>query len=105
MTSAHARESRESRLFEPELRAAADGLALTVRVEQNSLRRSLYVTDRTGRAMEVGHAIRKWISQSNLRAILAAFAEGAAEIKWQDGTILEMLIEPEAKHNDTEGGL
>ena len=96
------RDEKAARLFEPELRAAADGLDLTVTAEQYISGRGFFVTDRTGRRMRVSHAIRKWFSLAKLRAILAAFAEGATEIKWTDGTTFEAYIEPETRQNEVQ---
>lgn len=108
MTSQQARESKESRLAEPQLRAAADGLALTVRVDAVGLgvtrHRRFFVVDQTGRALRISPQLVLDISASRLRAVLAAFAEGATAIKWLDGTTLVLPTEPEAQQA-TEGEL
>ena len=82
---------------EQELREAARGVNVAIRAERDlgrGGRPMLLIVDRNGREMKVSPELIKLSGHDERLAILAAFAAGATEIKWRDGSTLTLVIEP-----------
>lgn len=79
-----------------DVQAATAGLHLTVYpADPNVPGSQVRFVDRQGRELGVSPEFVRLESRERLHAILAAFAEGATQIKWMDGST---LVLDTAKH-------
>ena len=78
------------------IREASASLNLAVRSERISSGNMVFIAlDQHGREMRISPELVRLAARDQLNAVLAAFAVGATEIKWRDGTTLVLSIEAE----------
>ena len=77
-------------------RETAAGLNLAARIEPGCGGQppKFSVVEQHGWVLRVTPELVRLLERDKLHAILAAFAAGATEIKWRDGTTLTLVIEP-----------
>ena len=80
---------------EQTIREAAAGLNVAVRSERTPSGHTDFVAvDQHAREMRISPGVVSVMPRGHAHAMLAAFAVGATEIKWRDGSTLMLVIEP-----------